>query len=501
MVLRTAGRPAAILFISAGTLGLMTGCLGTPSISGMRGIPPAPDEPWVAPAAVRQAPSRSPRDIPGAGVPADLAARIRGLTLEEAIDLALRNNPATRLSWASARAAAAAYASQRGDYVPTVDGELSVTRLKTGGTQGRAAVEQTLYGPSVILSYLLFDFGGRAGAVEGARQALIAANWTHNATIQNTVLQVALAYFDYVANQALLEAQAASVRDAETNLAAAEERRRVGLATIADVLQARTALSQVRLSLETTRGNLQTARGALALSMGLPADVPYDVEAPPPDVPIAGVADSVESLIAKAVETRPDLAAMRAEAAQARAEVRQTRAARFPSLLLDGTGSRTYLSTLPEGTTNYNVQLGLRIPLFDGFSRVWDQRQAQALEEVAAARAESLERDVTFEVFRSYHLLETATRRVMAAEDLLASAEQSEEVAAGRYRAGVGTILDLLVAQSALADARAQQVQARWSWHAALAQLAHDAGVLDERGGSPIPLAPEPTGPPEPRID
>ena len=49
---------------------------------------------------------------------------------------------------------------------------------------------------------------------------------------------------------------------------AREERRRVGVATIADVLQARTAASQAQLDLQTTEGTVQTARGALALALG-----------------------------------------------------------------------------------------------------------------------------------------------------------------------------------------------------------------------------------------
>lgn len=73
------------------------------------------------------------------------------------------------------------------------------------------------------------------------------------------------------------------------------------------------------------------------------------------------------------------------------------------------------------------------------------------------------------------------------AADLLASAQQNEQVALGRYREGVGSIVDLLLAQSALANARAQAVQTRWQWRMALAQLAHDVGVLGVRGE---PLAP-----------
>jgi outer membrane protein TolC len=139
------------------------------------------------------------------------------------------------------------------------------------------------------------------------------------------------------------------------------------------------------------------------------------------------------------------------------------------------------------------VNLGLSIPLFAGFSRAYDQVQAEAQAEAAAARYDALQQQVVFEVYSSYYALQTAARRVRTAADLLASAQQSEEVALGRYRAGVGTVLDLLSAQSALANARAQQVQARWIWQSALAQLAHDTGVLDSGGGTPFDLAPDST--------
>ena len=91
-------------------------------------------------------------------------------------------------------------------------------------------------------------------------------------------------------------------------------------------------------------------------------------------------------------------------------------------------------------------------------------------------------------MFRSYYALQTAARRVRTAGDLISSATQSSEVALGRYKAGVGSVLDLLSAQSALAQARAQQVLARLEWNTSLAQLARDAGVLDPQGGSSLRL-------------
>jgi outer membrane protein TolC len=350
--------------------------------------------------------------------------------------------------------------------------------------------------PSVTLNYLLFDFGGRSGRVAGARQRLLAASFVHNAAIQDVVLQVQVAYFRYLANRNLLDAQRTTLEEALTNLTAAEERRRVGLATIADVLQARTAASQARLELETIEGNVQTTRGALALALGLPANLPYDVDSSAAAAPVAPLADSVNAIIATALQGRPDLAATRAEVEAAGAGISEARAGLLPSLGFSATGGRTYATTIPDGANSYTLSLGLTIPLFSGFSRQYDLRAAEFEAEAARARAQSLRQEVVFQVFSAYYALQTATRRVATAKDLLASAEQSNQVALGRYKAGVGSVLDLLAAQTALAGARAQLVEARLAWSVSLAQLAHDAGVLDPRGGSPLRLTQDTTSTP-----
>jgi outer membrane protein len=472
--------------IMAGCLTLTAACTGTPSIGGAPGVAPSPNAVWSPPAEKQRRDSLRPTPVP-----ADLAERLHRLSLADVVDLGLRNNPQTRESWANARASAAAYGSERGAYLPTIDGDVTATRLKTVASQGRSAVCQSVLSPSLSLSYLLLDFGGRSGSVGAARNTLIAANYTHNATLQGVVLQIQSAYFQYMANRALLAAQRTTEREARTNLVAAEERRRVGVATIADVLQARTAASQAELAAETAEGDLQTSRGALAVSLGLPANLPYDIDSITEQLPVSVLADSVDGLITRALEARPDLAAARAQFEASRSRISVARAARLPSLVLNGTGGRTYTTTLPQGGNNYTVSLGLRIPLFAGFSRIYDQREAAALADAAQARTDALGQQVVFQVFSSYYALQTSARRVATSNDLMASATQSNEVALARYRAGVGSVLDLLSAQTALADARAQQVLARLEWNTSLAQLAHDSGVLDPRGGSALRLAPD----------
>jgi len=468
----------------------LAGC--APGLPGPGGGAPAassaPHVPWTPPAPT----AAPPAPPPAAGqVPPELAQRLKQLTAADVVDLALRNNPTTLEAWANARAAAAAYGASRSAYFPEVDASASVTRVKTAATAGRVAVTQTNYGPSATLTWLLLDFGGRGGAIEAARQALISADWTHNAAINDVVLQSQVAFYNYVATGALVAAQRVSLEDARANLDAAEARRQVGTATIADVLQARTALSQAQLSLETTEGTRQTARGALALALGVPANLPYDVDSVTAPVPVGALGDSVDALIARAVRDRPDLAAARATAAAAAARIRQLRGARLPSITATGDGGFTYIVNKSGGGSNYTIGLGLAIPLFNGFGREYSQKQAEFLADAAQAQQRSLEQQVTYQVFSSYYALQTATRSVQTANDLLASATQSDEVALARYKAGVGTVLDLLSAQSALASARAQVIQSRLNWQTSLAQLAHDAGALDAKGRADIRLAPD----------
>jgi outer membrane protein len=482
------------LALAASTL-LLAGCVGTPSVSGVRGASPRPEVPWTPPA------DALPRVVAAdtsarAAVPSDLAERIRRLTLAEIVDLGLRANPTTRLAWANAQTAASVYGAERGAWLPAIDAEVNAARLKTAASQGRTAVEQSVITPSVTLNYLLLDFGGRSGRVSGARQRLLSASFLHNAAIQDVVLQIQVAYFQYLANRALLQAQRITVEEARTNLAAAEERRRVGLATVADVLQARTAASQARLDLQTIEGNVQTTRGALALSLGLPANLPFDVDSSAAIAPVAPLADSVNAIIATALRGRPDLAASRTEVEASLAGITEARGALLPSLGFSATGGRTYATTIPDGANSYTLSLGLSIPLFSGFARQHDLRAAEFQAEAARARAEGLRQEVVFQVFSAYYALQTATRRVRTAEDLLASATQSNEVALGRYKAGVGSVLDLLAAQSALASARAQQVDARLAWSVSLAQLAHDAGVLDPGVERPLRLTSDTTAVP-----
>ena len=417
------------------------------------------------------------------------------LSLADVIDVALGNNPQTRISWAQSRAAAAAYASSRGRWLPSLQADASGGPARAiSSNPARVPADRTTVSTSLSLQYLLFDFGARGGTMAAAHEALFAADLTHNSTVQAVVLQAEGGYFGYQAARGLREASLLSVKTAQTNLTAAERRHDVGLATIADVLQARTALAQSQLAAQTAEGNTQAARAQLALALGLSANTRFDVVADTGATPLAVLAENVDSLIERAAQRRPDVMAARATARQSAQLVRVVQSALFPSFTMGATRGQAFSNATSLQGTTFALTFGVTVPLFSGLSRESDVAAAKENSAVAAARAEQSRLNAAAQVWTSYWALQTATQRVATAGELLASATQSEEVARGRYAEGVGSIIDLLTAQSALADARAQAIQSRWTWYFALAQLARDAGVLGTRGEPNLTLTPGPAG-------
>jgi outer membrane protein TolC len=452
-------------------------------MSGRRTAPgtsPLPATPWTPPADLAPSPAAP---APAAGkegavIPSDLLANAANWTLTDLLDLALRNAPQTRIAWAQARSAAAALGAEKGAYYPTVVGQVNTVRTKASAVGGQFTYLNTSYDPFLQINWLLLDFGGRSNNVESARQALVAADWSHNAAIQDVVLEVEQTYYGYLDARALEAAGRVAVEEAAASLDAAERRRASGVSTIADVLQAKTDLSQAQLVLQTVQGQILTIHGGLATAVGLPADTPFEVTLPLADVPEEEAAVQIDRAIAEAQTRRPDLAAARARVDKAAADLRARTSLIRPTLNLSSNAGRIYYNQIYSGQDTYSASALLTIPIFNGLTYQYNVHKAKADRDTAQAQLDSLAQQVTLDVWTSYYDHQTASQQVKTSRDLLESARQSHEVVAARYKAGVGSILDLLTAQGALDRARALETQARTAWFVTLARLAHATGTL-----------------------
>ena len=393
------------------------------------------------------------------------------MTSIDAVDLALCNNPQTREVWANARAQAAQVGVAQAAWLPNLDGRLGASRLQN---------DQRYYNSNsavLTLSWLVFDSGARSATGENARQLLEAAAQTQDATVQTLFLSALQAFYTAQATQAAVVSTTEAERAAREGFEAAESRYQVGVATPADRLLAQTALSQATLNRIKAEGEARNALGTLSNAMGFMAGQKLTLAPPPAVLPDATFTQEIAALIAEAEVRRPDLKAAEAQVKAAQAGVDLAQAQGRPTVSVS-TGP-TWVEIDRVAVNGGIVGVTVNLPLFTGFATTYKVRAAEAQVDVREAQRDRLRNQVALDVWRAYQSLTTATQSLRTTVDLVASAEQSERVALGRYKAGVGTVLDLLTAQSALAAARLQRIQAALDWFVYRATLAQAVGALD----------------------
>ncbi len=414
-------------------------------------------------------------------LPQELEEDADNLSLSQLVDIALANNPTTQIAWEDARAAAAAWAEARGLYYPQISGSGGYFYARDGGdATGGEAFQEQYADVGLTLDYLLLDFGGREAEIDAARLALVNANWNQNDAIQNVLNEVAVNFYTYIGSKALVIADETNLEEAQTSLEAAELRLEAGVGTLPDVLQARAELAQVQLQLVEDRGNVEIFRGELATSVGWPSNTEFDVADPIDELPLDALADNVNDLIDIAMENRPDLAAVQASVREKQAELREAKAAFFPEISATAQLFRFWVRPDGESSeyfTNYLLGVQFQVPIFQGFTLINAVRQASAELESSKAALRLQEQIVIDDVWAAYYNFRTAVQSLEAAEVLLQSSIESYNASLELYKNGVGDIIELLTAQTTLAEARAEQVDTTTEVFTSYADLINAMGT------------------------
>lgn len=402
------------------------------------------------------------------------------LSLSIAIDVALCRNPATRTAWAAARVAAAALGAAEGAWLPslTLSGGISRDSGDHVDVSGQlVSTPQTTRDAALNLSWLLYDFGGREAKIRGARGALDAQAALVNNTVQQTILNVVQAYYTAVAGEATLDSARRTEATAEQSVEIARALRQGGVATLADELQAETARDQSVIARVQADAAAKSARGSLAIALGTPADRAMKLRPEPVPAEVPTLNARMADLMAEAMRQRPDLAAARAQRDTAEANVTVARATGRPVISL-GAG-RDFMDTSGIPNQRYNqIGLTVTVPLFNGFNTSYAVRQAEAALKQSEANEDQVRLNASLAVWNGYTSLQSANQLLASAATLVRTGERNEEVALGRYRSGVGTILDVLTAQTAASTARLARINAELGWQVSRAELAAALGRL-----------------------
>ncbi|MFM8492013.1 MAG: TolC family protein, partial [Candidatus Methylopumilus sp.] len=405
------------------------------------------------------------------------------LSLVDVTEAALCNNPQTREVYANARVQAAQVGVARSLFFPSVTDTLSATENKNRTTNYSNATNR------IVASYLLYDFGSRDANLENANELLRAASATQNATVQTVLLAAVNAFYQVHATRAVLNASIDSERLYQESFKSAEAKYLAGVATPADKLQAQTSFANATLTKLKNEGALKIVHGNLANIMGVPANINFQMADSQLDVIPELVDQDIEALIEQARIQRPDLIASEAQLKASLAKIEAVKADAKPKVRIDA--SNQYDENLLGQTSQNTSQIGifLSIPLFEGYKPTYLIRSAEATAELNASKRDQLKLQVSLDVWTAYQNLKTANESITASNVLVSSAEESSRVALGRYKEGVGNIIDTLNAQNALANAKQQKIQSVLNWNIARTTLAQSIGVLDNAMIQKLPEA------------
>jgi len=395
------------------------------------------------------------------------------LGLSDVVMSALCNNPQTKIAWQTSLYQAAQVGVSRSAYLPTLSATGSILRAESSETQ---TGNQENVG--VTLSYLLYDFGKRDATYDNAKSLLDVALFSENDTIQTVFLSAIQAYYALFGSNASLEASREAERSALESLNAAKTRYTVGTATPADTLQAQTAYSQAMLNRIQAEGNVKSAQGSLASVLGLLPDTTLQLQTPKLDIPSEVFESNIRALMEEAQRLRPDLMAAGAKIKAAEANIKAAKADNMPTFSLSATSGHTN-TVFDTAQRTSSIGLYVSIPIFTGFNTKYKIQAAQQQLKINEAEYDKLSQSANLEVYQTYQTLISETQATRTSSDLVASAQASYDLALGRYKAGVGTILDLLSAQSALASAKQQHIQSLYNWYISKASLAKAMGSLD----------------------
>jgi len=418
------------------------------------------------------------------------------LLMSDCVDLALKNSPVTRQSWAAALAAAAEVGQAESYLYPQVSVSADGTYAKQDYSLKGGDIEvinspnsdDFNYGPGLKLSWLLFDFGGVSGGIEEARQMLLATNYSFNQSIQDLILDVEKSYYELYSARSQVVAAQADVDDTGKSLEAARQKFEVGLVSKLDELQAQSTYQDSLYQMESAKGDVKSARASLAGALGIPADADFDIAEPDRELPTEVSKDDVSQLIEEGLKKRPDIASLRAELRAKEAAIDVAGSAYYPSLNLGGSANKLWYSYLedPElynDSYMYTGYLSLNWDIFTGFS---DREKKLAAEANAAQARESLaaaEISASADVWTKYYAFNTAVGKFKFATAFFQTSQESYNLALESYNAGLKSILDLLQSQSSLSSARSQLISAKKDLFTTLADLAHATGTLGVKSG------------------
>jgi outer membrane protein len=444
---------------------------------------PAPPTPQPAPANPQPAPA-GPADTQPAqpmSPPPVAPSGPEVLTLERAIEIAMRQQPSLRQSKAQLEAAQGRVDQSRVIRNPTISLSADVAIR----SQPACSTNQISRNCGALLDnpaasaglgaqayWRIYDFGVTQANIHAAELNAEAFAAAVNTTTFDIRTAVEVSYLEAVARRRLVQVAESTVKSEDSHLdqakrfvaAQAKDPIEVAQATSRDA-NAKSVLAQAQSNEAIALANLRSAIGWVeptnspTVSASWP--VPADVEPP-----------ALTALVETARKTRPEIVQLDKEILAADASLAAARAERRPILSATASAQWTeYLGKDASSQTDLAAGLALTWPLFDGGKSAADARVARANVANATAQRDALLISLTSQLDLSRAQIIANRANVQASTEAVAAARAQMQLADARYAQGLGSQIELADAQTAVTTAGGNLVQAEFQLASAWAQL------------------------------
>lgn len=384
------------------------------------------------------------------------------VSLIDLIKIGICNNPSLNIDYMSLKGAEANLGSAKSEYFPNINLNVGAN-TGTNKKQGYSHTENNPYNINAGLSLLLYDFGGRSSRINEFRSYLAAAGFNYNSALQDLILSIHTAYFKLLGAKEDLKSAKANEKMYKKSYDEASRRYEVGLAALNDKLQTQTSYEQSKLQVIQMENSVKQYEGDLATILNLPPQTSFKLKQPPKDRDLTALnkEDTLDKMIEIASKERDEVKAQEENLNAANASLQELRSTRFGSVSLSAESGYNN-SWKSERSYNRDNSIGLnyRLPLFTGFDTSYKISAAKFKREQERYVLEQTKNNIKNEVWGAYHDYQTAMKSYEVSKKVLKSAEENEKVAFKSYEIGQTDIINLLAAESQLADARDSLVNA-----------------------------------------
>ncbi len=412
---------------------------------------------------------------------APVVAQQRVLTLDECVRIAWGEQPQVAIAERQWRLSEERVKSIRANLFPQLSAGYQFRRyLSTRiGFQigvGQVQVQEPLEfkETSLSVSQLLFDSFQTPLQIRQAKAQANAASLAYERTRADIALQVAQQYLEVLRARALVRLQERVLERAKRLLEAAEAGYKAGTAAKLDVLRAQVQVRNAEVELLAAQNQERVALLTLRNLMGVDDDFLFDI-ADPPEEPYTP--PSLTECLAQALRQRSEIREAEWQRTSANIAKQLARINALPVVNITGSYNR-YPSTTRITDKEWAINLIVSYPIFDGGRVKAELAQAKLQEEQAELSLQRTIDTVRLQVHQAYSNWENARERWSAAQEAVKEAAETARLTEEAYKAGAVSLLDVINAQVALAQAETQEVQARYDLLRAIYALRHAMGEI-----------------------